>query len=745
MANPWAARRLLATALTLAAETTAVLSAGSGFLQGWTLQPGADSHSVALGDIDGDGDIDAYVAEFYAPDTLWLNDGSGQFSRSPQVLDSGYGSCALLAPLDNNGSLDLFLARHLSDNRVWLNNGAGSLTDSGQSIGPNFSRRGAALGDLDGDLDLDAYVPSNSASGSNQVFLNNGAGVFTNSGQALGSYSSLAVALGDVDGDLDLDAMIGNNGANKLWKNNGSGTFTDSGQTPGAQGTFGVALGDVDGDLDLDAYFANGSGSGDPDEVWINDGLGSFTNSGQSLGDDYSFSVVLFHCDGDSDLDAFVGNNTGQPNVLYLNNGSGFFSDSGESLGFGGAISVAAADLDGDSDIDLFLANLSQPEQVFLNDGLCHFTPSGQVLGGSAAESVDSGDLDGDGDLDAVVGTYGGIVRILRNDGSGAFEDDDQWLSADGFPSAVAVKLADFDGDFDLDLWTGLCCIGGGATDDPADRIWTNDGTGHFTDSGQLLGSDYTTDGAIGDVDGDLDLDIVASNYDSLFSDGTNRLYLNDGAGNFTQSPQALGTGMFGAVALGRLDADADLDILFARLGGAARVWRNDGTGNFTGLVPLASTAVTYSLAIGDLNGDGDLDAYFGNEDADTVWFNNGNGLFTDSAQALGSLVTVAVHLLDVDGDGDLDAWTTNGQGTTEPNQVWLNDGTGHFSDSGWAVGGTSSTDSTIGSFDGDPDLDILLVTFDGDHQVWLNQQSEPIFSDGFDLGNSNAWSAIVP
>ena len=720
-------------------------SGGTGFLLGWNLPEGANSHWVALGDVDGDFDIDAYVTEFYAPDVLWLNDGSGVFSRSPQVLDSGYGSCALLAPLDNNGSLDLFLGRHLMVNRVWLNNGTGTFTDSGQSIGSSFSRRGGALGDLDGDLDLDAFIPTDSSGSTNEVYFNNGAGVFTNSGQALGNYFSRAVALGDVDGDLDLDALLGNNGGNKLWKNNGSGVFSDSGQTVGGEGTFDVALGDLDGDTDLDAFFANGSSSGDPDEVWLNDGVGIFTDSGQNLDDNYSFSVVLFQCDGDNDLDAFVGNNTGQPNRLYLNDGNGVFSDSGQAMGVGGAISVAAADVDGDTDLDLFLANLTQPEQVFLNDGLCQFTPSGQVLGGSSAEAVGTGDIDGDGDLDAVLGTYGGIVRVLRNDGEGAFEDDDQWLASDGFPAAIAVQLADFDGDDDLDAWTGLCCVGSGATDDPADRIWTNDGSGIFTDSGQLLGSDYAVDGAIGDVDGDLDIDIVVANYDSLFSDGTNRLYLNDGSGVFTQSPQALGTGLFGAVALGRLDADADLDIFFARLGGPARVWRNNGLGVFTGLAPVASTAVTYDVALGDLDGDDDLDAYLANEDADYVWFNNGNGVFTDSLQALGSLVTVAVHLLDVDRDGDLDAWTTNGQGSTEANKVWLNDGAGQFTDSGWAVGATSSTDSAIGNLDGDADLDILIVTFDGNHQAWINQESGPLFLDGFEAGNMNAWSAVVP
>lgn len=745
MANPWAAFRVLAATLALGAAATAGLSAGNGFLPGWNLPEGSDSHSVALGDLDGDGDVDAYVTEFYAPDTLWLNDGSGQFARSPQVFDAGYGSCALLGTLDSNGSLDLFLGRHLSTNRVWLNDGTGVLTDSHQAIGSTFSRRGGALGDVDGDLDLDAYVPTDSSSGANELYLNNGAGVFTNSGQVLGSYFSRAVALGNVDNDGDLDAMIGNNGANKLWKNNGAGIFTDSGQTVGTRGTFDVELGDLDGDTDLDVWFANGSTSGDPDEVWLNDGLGNFTNSGQQIGNDFSFSVVLFKCDGDNDLDAFVGNNTGQPNRLYLNNGSGVFSDSGQDLGIGGAISAAARDLDGDLDLDLFLANNTQPEQVFLNDGFCQFTSSGQILGSNSAEAVALGDIDGDGDRDALVGSYGGISRVFRNDGLGAFTDDDQWLGGGFGATVTAVRLADFDGDHDLDAWIGLALGALVGNDDPGDRLWLNDGSGGFTDSGQLLGSEYTMDAAVGDVDGDLDLDIVVANYTSAFSPGTNRLYRNNGTGTFTQDPQALGTGTHRVVALGRLDGDADLDLFVGVAGGPSKVWRNDGSGTFTATVQSLGSATTYAVALGDLDNDGDLDAWLGNSGGDTVWLNNGNALFADSGQLLGSADTVAVHLFDADGDGDLDAWATHGDGIPQPSQVWLNNGAGVFSDSGWALATVRSAQSAMGNLDQDWDPDVLIVSFDGDHQVWLNQRSGPIFSDGFNLGNTAAWSAVVP
>ena len=55
------------------------------------------------------------------------------------------------------------------------------------------------------------------------------------------------------------------------------------------------------------------------------------------------------------------------------------------------------------------------------------------------------------------------------------------------------------------------------------------------------------------------------------------------------------------------------------------------------------------------------------------------------------------------------------------------------------------SAQSAMANLDQDYDPDVLVVSFDGDHQVWLNQRSGPIFSDGFNLGNTAGWSAVVP
>jgi hypothetical protein len=379
---------------------------------------------------------------------------------------------AALADLDGDGDLDLFLANGKNEepwyNTIWINQmGAqggqpGKFKSSGQKIGSR-EFNGLALGDIDNDGDPDALVSNTSGL---SLFFNQGgkqkgqAGTFpareyTISG---GDYwgGDHPLALGDLNGDglLDLFAAnccggslftdkaelltaYGNVWLNLSHKNSYSVVLLSlTGQRLAGQGTLGAALGDLDGDGDLDLFLANAFlFSGEPvqanqtnlpDTVWLNDGQGFFKDSGQRLGQSQSKSAALGDLDGDGDLDAFVGAFKG-PHHVWLNGGGiqgvnpGVFSDSGQRLeNTNYTQSVFLGDLDGDGDLDAVVAAGTSAE-LWMNDGHAAFQRAPQKVAYARTFALTMGDLDGDGDPDLIAGYLDKGVKVWLNDGQGRF------------------------------------------------------------------------------------------------------------------------------------------------------------------------------------------------------------------------------------------------------------------------------------------------------------------------------------
>ncbi|MEM7203584.1 MAG: VCBS repeat-containing protein [Planctomycetota bacterium] len=695
------------------------------------------SVSASLGDVDGDGAPDLFVTRSATSGPLsvqlYRNEGDGKMLDvttawlPTTALYSGSGSVTL-GDVDGDGDLDAFLSGSGNGPTLIINQGAAGFADETLARWPSFPANARiALGDVDGDGDLDAVAAhwfSRLGSRRNRLYLNDGTGRFadvTATALPFDDDGSTAVVLEDIDLDGDLDIVFGNTGSpsaqTRVYRNEGANVFVDittSVMPVDSDDTFGLVFGDVDGDGDRDLLVGNVFPA---NRLYLKQAGGVFVDATAAWlpPTTNTRSIAMADIDGDQELDVVVGR-LGQQNLLYLNEGASFRDATATHMPAvdDTTTNVVVGDVDGDLDVDVVSINGQGRDRLLLNDGegrLADVTradpPPAGFTGGVAL-----GDLDGDGDLDALLGND---ARLWANDGSGQWSDATARLPSGGLGP---FALGDLDGDGDLDVFSPV--------------PWINN-AGVFS-IGSPLPPGFFNHPVLGDVDGDGDLDaLVGTGFPGYASD---RLLLNDGSATFvdvtsTHMPSRME--LTRAAFLVDVDQDGDLDAVLGT-DGQDRLYRNDGRGRFvddTAASMPPSIGATAAIAAIDLEGDGDLDlvAGGGSLNANYLYRNDGTGRFADASTELPDRFgALAVAVVDLDRDGELDLLL----GTPQQPRVFLKDGSGALVDaSSWAVplGNNFTSSIAVGDLDGDGDPDAYLNNVSGQDTVWMGQHRQLAWS----------------
>lgn len=621
---------------------------------------------LKMADIDGDEDLDLIgVSTELEQLWSWKNDGTGSFSANTNSSVTGSSLQFVLANFNGNGPIDAITTDQADDEISIITEDNSFLfalnaLPVNQTVGDGPTA--IASSDLDGDGDIDVVL-SNANDTNLSILINNGSASFTESNYETGSTYANYISLADVDGDGDLDIIAGNqDGTMSVIKNYSGGNVSSISPAHGAL--------DLVASTNIAIKFNEGMDSGTMDATTVQV-IGSITGLS---GGSYTYTA------GDSTLtinptDDFVTGEVvtvivtigvestlgvamefGSSTVFVVAAGDGeIFGTASTYTGGNETNAVTLADVNDDGDADIVVVNTSADSvAVLISNGDGTFDSPVNYYAGDAPADVAAGDLDGDGDIDLLVstGTDNVLSRFLNN-GDGTFAARVTFATTSGPGS---ISLGDIDNDGDLDAYYSANNV-----------MYTqiNNGSGTFS-SESVWGTNSSVITAPVDLNGDGLADYVGLNGTSL------RFILNDGDGTYTYGSSSLSgfSGVAGGVVTGDFDGDGDIDIVSTykvnSLDGYIAFSANNGSGGYAGAVNYTLSGNSNDNPGGvsalDIDGDGDLDIAVVNTDFDevVVFLNDGSGVFTNDAAYSTGDSPEQVSSADLNGDGIMDLVVAN-------------------------------------------------------------------------------------
>jgi hypothetical protein len=359
------------------------------------------------------------------------------------------------------------------------------------SIGPSQCggwAAGAAWGDVNGDGFPDLFLPRSADPA--KLWINDGAGRFTEEAAARGVADGSGIGTGavfaDYDSDGDQDLFVADRGPDRLYQNDRTGHFVNVAATAGVAGAtddVSAAWGDYDNDGNLDLYVVSNSPCAPPlmyqqDRLLHNEGDSTFTDqtsllpAGSTMGAGYQ--AAWFDYDDDGDQDLYLANDhwgpAPDPNHLWRNDGVGskgqwqFTDVSTESRTgyFINSMGIGIGDIDRDLDLDFGISNI-RGNVMARNNGDGTFTNVAASIGvqrpfvqsevGSVTWGLSFTDLNLDGFEDLFVAA-GSIYDELNQPnqvfvaaGNGTFLDLSALSGAADPGVGRGIAIADYDRD----------------------------------------------------------------------------------------------------------------------------------------------------------------------------------------------------------------------------------------------------------------------------------------------------------
>ena len=262
-----------------------------------------------------------------------------------------------------------------------------------------------------------------------------------------------------------------------------------------------------DGDIDLAVCTAHGNEL----RVLFGDGDGSFYEQVNYTTGQNARGLVVLDFNGDGAEDIVIVNRGSSNMNLFTNDGTGTFTRTTidpDPNGMGES-GLAAVDANNDGIQDLFVGNYTSREiALLLGDGDGNFTLSEKVSLTNNAQPwmIAAGDFNGDGLADvASANSHGHSMTVHFGDGGGHFTAHTLSVTVPSARFPLAIDAGDLDGDGDLDLVTSNY-------ETATFAVFENDGSGDFTTSVKLLpASDLASCAILHDRDNDGDLDITGT------------------------------------------------------------------------------------------------------------------------------------------------------------------------------------------------------------------------------------------